>query len=257
MIDGSAVIINKQVSRQKTKKKSKKNEEEEEKGRRGGGPAAPDLPPPAGVPLLLCARDEAEKIALTQTNISASYSMSQLLKQAISEVSRPVPLAFSEASQGPSIPAAALLALRSRDGELQILVAQNEVYNGYRSSPSCIVTNPFGGEFVFLGRRGAWNDRSPQDTLLKLLTETGFSIPTGGFRSFLFDRNKGFSGEGGNHRYYDIYNFVATEGENDWLQCSIETINCHFRQKVCFRILYQAHLQHVTPLYHSEGSVTR
>ena len=111
---------------------------------------------------------------------------------------------------------------------MEILVAQNEVYNGYRSTRTHSVTNPFGGEFTFLGRRGAWNDRSPQDTLLELLTEIGFSIPTGGFRSLLFDRNKGASSDG---RTYDIYNFLALESENDWLRGSIETINSHFQQK--------------------------
>jgi long-subunit acyl-CoA synthetase (AMP-forming) len=119
-------------------------------------------------------------------------------------------------------------------GELQVLMAQNEVYNYLRSEPLAaqprIATMPWPGEYRFIGGRKEKIDVSVMDTVVRNLQNLlpGVCLTAADIRTLLFQKNVLK-----NRKYhFEVYTFVAFAHDNQWLQ-AIDTVatNDMFEQR--------------------------
>ena len=128
------------------------------------------------------------------------------------------------------LPAAALIPLRIREKQLEVLVGQIEVLDGVASSPDGgAAINPFPGEYRVPARqhRRRENLSTPLETACEELEELGFHIPQEGIQATLFAKESVRT----ESRDYRVLYFVAFEQENmAVLRADTSEINSRLRE---------------------------
>lgn len=127
------------------------------------------------------------------------------------------------------MPAAALIPLRIRHNEVEVLVGQIEVLDGVASMPGGTQVNPFAGEYRLPARQHRSTSGSPNtplETACEELEELGVPIPNEGIQATLFAKESVHT----ESRDYRVLYFVACEEDNGVVfRTSISTINVRLR----------------------------
>jgi acyl-CoA synthetase (AMP-forming)/AMP-acid ligase II/endonuclease/exonuclease/phosphatase family metal-dependent hydrolase len=129
------------------------------------------------------------------------------------------------------LPAAALIPLRIRQKQVEVLVGQIEVLDGVTSSPGGgMQVNPFPGEYRLPARQHRSTTGSPNtplETACEELEELGVPIPKEGIQATLFAKESVQT----ESRDYRVLYFVACEEDNgDVFRTPIRTINLRLRE---------------------------
>jgi hypothetical protein len=155
------------------------------------------------------------------------------------------------------VQAVTFLPLRYRDGHMEVMTGQNEVYNFFRNdlediasiemeqgSPTVTLkagrptaTMRWPGEYRFPGGRQLDADDSPLDTSLRNLRETcpGLKVPSSkDVKATLFRKNevRSVSKDGkGTEQMFHVYSFIAFVSDNPWLDVDVEIINKQLEER--------------------------
>lgn len=137
----------------------------------------------------------------------------------------------------PIINAATMVCLRRRENDTgsiiwQVLLGQNEAINWLRSTRDQKVVMRYPGEWKFPGGAAEDEDCDFSNTAIRELNEEflGISAPTDGrSKIHLFNTKLTMAVK---EKRYRMYNFIALEDENEWLQhAHVEEINQKLDQR--------------------------